>query len=120
MKHTGGTGRHFGRRARRRSAPLVAGIVVLAALASSCAYVARVSVGVGAEPNDRSIDAALSADGRYVAFASDAENLVVGDQALTADNLAVERVARRKLRIRRREVHIVGRSGVERYGLKRR
>ena len=40
----------------------------------------RVSVGPGgAQANSASFDPAISADGRYVAFSSDASNLVAGD-----------------------------------------
>ena len=40
----------------------------------------RVSVGDGGEQaNAESLDASISSDGRYVAFASDADNLVAGD-----------------------------------------
>ena len=40
---------------------------------------------VGAEANDWSWSAAISADGRYVAFVSDASNLVAGDTNGTSD-----------------------------------
>ena len=40
----------------------------------------RVSVSsTGAQGNDHSLDPAISSDGRYVAFSSDASNLVPGD-----------------------------------------
>ncbi|MGO1078164.1 hypothetical protein [Inquilinus sp. CA228] len=46
----------------------------------------RVSVsGTGAEADSRSTQADISADGRYVVFASFASNLVAGDVALTND-----------------------------------
>ncbi|MFI0486162.1 TolB family protein [Actinomadura sp. 9N215] len=46
----------------------------------------RVSVsGTGAEGNGRSLDPSISADGRYVAFTSEASNLVAGDANGTFD-----------------------------------
>ena len=46
----------------------------------------RVSVNSsGAEGNDLSVDTSISADGRYVAFYSEASNLVAGDTNGTAD-----------------------------------
>jgi Tol biopolymer transport system component len=46
----------------------------------------RVSLGVrGAQSNEISSEPALSADGRYVAFASDASNLVPGDTNRSSD-----------------------------------
>ena len=59
----------------------------LALLASAtlvgCAFVTRVSVTptAGVEPDDRSFDPVTSNTGRYVAFASDAENLVTNDSS---------------------------------------
>ena len=54
----------------------------------------RVSVSsTGAEGNDYSNFAAISADGRYVAFASRASNLVPGDTNGTNDVFARDRVA---------------------------
>ena len=48
--------------------------------------IARVSVAPGgAEANDQSDLPAMSADGRYVAFASEASNLVVGDNNTVCD-----------------------------------
>ncbi len=39
----------------------------------------RVGLGVAGQGNDASFDPSVSADGRYMAFSSDATNLVVGD-----------------------------------------
>jgi RHS repeat-associated protein len=56
--------------------------------------VERVSVGNGGvQANDWSSHAAVSSDGRYVAFASLASNLVAGDAAGTADVFLRDRVA---------------------------
>ena len=69
------------RRGRTRGAgSAVSGALVAAMLmASSCAYVARVSVATTGEPDAASSDISLSNDGRFVAFASEATNLVSGD-----------------------------------------
>ncbi|MDH3754567.1 MAG: hypothetical protein OEU32_11910, partial [Acidimicrobiia bacterium] len=64
------------------TAPRLASIVFIVALATSgCAWIARASVdsaGNQAGGGD-SVFAAVSGDGRYVAFSSDATNLVAGD-----------------------------------------
>ena len=54
----------------------------------------RVSVGPGgAQANSDSFDPAISAHGRYVAFASYASNLVAGDTNDTGDVFVRDRVA---------------------------
>ncbi|OGT31992.1 MAG: hypothetical protein A2W28_11800, partial [Gammaproteobacteria bacterium RBG_16_51_14] len=52
----------------------------------------RVSVSGGTQANDASDSPALSADGRYVAFYSDATNLVTGDSNGTGDIFVHDRV----------------------------
>ncbi|MET0497420.1 MAG: malectin domain-containing carbohydrate-binding protein [Steroidobacteraceae bacterium] len=46
----------------------------------------------GAAPNGRSFDTAISADGRYVAFSSDASNLVPNDANVSSDVFVHDRV----------------------------
>jgi Tol biopolymer transport system component len=54
----------------------------------------RVSVGTGgAEADGYSYSPAISADGRYVAFASDASNLVMGDDNEASDIFVYDRVS---------------------------
>jgi Tol biopolymer transport system component len=54
----------------------------------------RVSVGTGGtQGNDHSYSPSISADGRWVAFASDASNLVPGDTNATGDVFLRDRVA---------------------------
>ena len=54
----------------------------------------RVSVGTGGtQGNDHSHSPSISADGRYVAFASDASNLVAGDTNAAGDVFLRDRVA---------------------------
>lgn len=79
----------------RRHGTATIGMVVLALLATSCAFVARVSVTptAGVEADGDSIDIVLSSDGQIAAFASYAENLVAGDDngekdIFVRDNLA--------------------------------
>lgn len=68
----------------------------------------RVSVGSdGAEGNDESWEPAISADGRYVAFASYADNLVAGDTNSTSDIFVRDRQAGATVRIS------VGSSGAQ-------
>jgi len=58
------------------------------------ARIERASVaGNGGDPNDHSFDPALSADGRYVVFASDAGNLISGDSNGWTDVFVRDRVA---------------------------
>ena len=77
--------RHDGARSPRthpfnRLALVVLVALGVAALAEAQPFVTRVSVASdGTQGNDLSALAALSADGRYVAFASYASNLVAGD-----------------------------------------
>ncbi|MGI9603460.1 MAG: TolB family protein, partial [Acidimicrobiales bacterium] len=56
-------------------------LVLLALLASSCAFVSRVSVTptAGVEPDGDSIDVVVSNNGQFAVYASYAENLVAGD-----------------------------------------
>jgi Tol biopolymer transport system component len=54
----------------------------------------RVSVdSTGADPDGDSQDPAVSADGRYVAFASEAGDLVAGDENSTTDVFVFDRMA---------------------------
>lgn len=54
--------------------------------------VARVSVsGLGSQANNRSFDASMSADGRYVVFSSEANNLVPGDTNTAFDIFLFDR-----------------------------
>ena len=60
----------------------------------------RVSVGPGgAQAGGDSYDPALSADGRYVAFASDAPDLVPGDTNSATDVFVYDRVAKTTTRV---------------------
>src|SRR5439155_349059 len=53
----------------------------------------RVSVdSTGAQASDRSVNPAISADGRFVAFASDATNLVPGDKNSVTDVFVHDRL----------------------------
>lgn len=68
----------------------------------------RVSVGMGGADSDNpSGQPDISADGRYVAFSSDASNLVVGDTNSTSDVFVRDRLADETSRVS------VGRSGAE-------
>ena len=61
-------------------------IAVIALLSGGCAWIERISIsGSGTQGNARSSVAALSANGRYVAFASAASTLVPGDTNGVAD-----------------------------------
>jgi Tol biopolymer transport system component len=59
----------------------------------------RVSIGAAGQGNGSSSGPALSADGRYVAFTSDASNLVPGDTNGTSDVFVRDRLARRTWRV---------------------
>lgn len=62
--------------------------------------ITRVSVGLGgAEANHASRDVAISADGRYVAFASGASNLVSGDTNETDDIFVYDRQTAQMTRV---------------------
>ena len=64
-------------------APLVAAALLLAAAPAQAGGTERVSVGPhGRPPNGSSLGAAVSADGRFVAFSSSATNLLPGEPAL--------------------------------------
>jgi Tol biopolymer transport system component len=87
--------------AKLRPVALAVFVVALAFVSSGCAWMIRASVtGSGAQANGWSGGPALSDDGRFVAFPSDATNLVPGDtnnetDIFVRDNLtqAVERVS---------------------------
>ncbi len=53
----------------------------------------RVSVGAGGQANSDSLSPAISADGRFVAFESNASNLVAGDTNATDDVFVRDRLA---------------------------
>jgi len=60
----------------------------------------RVSLAPGGiQPNDRSLQASVSGDGRYVAFTSAASNLVPSDTNLTTDAFVRDRVAQTTERV---------------------
>jgi Tol biopolymer transport system component len=85
--------------ARSRPAAL-AGLVLAAAAAVPVAAVELVSVaGTGAQGNFQSRYPVVSADGRYVAFESDATNLVPGDTNAATDIFVRDRVAGTTVRV---------------------
>jgi Tol biopolymer transport system component len=60
----------------------------------------RVSLGAGdAQPNDASMAASISADGRFVAFTSAGSNLVAGDTNGVADGFVRDRWSRTTVRV---------------------
>jgi Tol biopolymer transport system component len=60
----------------------------------------RVSVGAnGVEGNGDSYEAAISSDGRYVAFSSEADNLVAGDQNFAYDVFVHDRTTGATVRV---------------------
>ena len=75
--------------------------VLLAVVASGCAWVERVSVdSAGHQANDASYqDLSVSADGRYVAFSSFASNLVAGDTNDITDVFVRDTAARTTTRV---------------------
>jgi Tol biopolymer transport system component len=79
---------------RRGSLALMSSLaVVLAVPAAAAADIERVSVGpAGAQSNAASGSAAVSRDGRFVAFASEAANLMAGDSNGAADVFIRDRV----------------------------
>ena len=87
-------------RPRARSRALLVAALALALLASALPSALsaqggteRVSVdGAGGDPDASSFAPAVSADGRYVAFASDASDLVARDGNSTTDVFVVDRV----------------------------
>lgn len=71
-----------------------------AALPLEAQVITRVSVDFsGVQGNGGSRDAAISSDGRYVAFTSDATNLVPGDTNGVADIFRVDRVTNTVIRV---------------------
>jgi len=71
----------------------------------------RVSVDSnGREGNGESVSPSISADGRYVAFVSRADNLVVGDTNGTADVFVHDRETRRTIRV---SIATDGREGLD-------
>jgi Tol biopolymer transport system component len=76
------------------SRPQVVMLALVGLLASGCTFITRASVdSAGGDPNDNSSEVSVSGDGRYVAFASDATDLVPGDGNAARD------VFRRDLRV---------------------
>lgn len=59
----------------------------------------RVGVGVGGEPNGPSLAPVVSADGRMVAFSSEASNLVPGDRNGVMDVFVVDLARARTIRV---------------------
>ena len=60
--------------------PRLVGLAMVVVLAAGCDFVERVSVDTaGGDPNSVSFHPAISADGRYVAFWSSANDIVPGD-----------------------------------------
>jgi Tol biopolymer transport system component len=82
------------RRATRRFAPVLAAIAVThGATADAVQETTRVSVdSAGVESNDRSLLPSLSADGRFVVFTSDADDLVANDLNGVSDVFIHDRV----------------------------
>src|SRR5436190_22972539 len=62
---------------RERAVVILAAIFVV--VASACTATARVSVGANGETNGYSFSPTVDRTGRFVAFESDATNLVTGD-----------------------------------------
>ena len=74
-----------------RRALAMSGVLVL--LTSGCAWMQRVSVdSAGGQAAGGSFSASISGDGRYVAFQSDAANLVAGDTNDAGDVFVRENV----------------------------
>jgi len=59
----------------------------------------RVSIGANGQANGSSYDASISPDGRYVAFASDADNLVSGDTNSQPDIFVRDRASHTTSRV---------------------
>lgn len=77
------------------------GLTDLFATDRTTGVTSRVSVGVGGAPaNAASSNPSLSRDGRYVAFISEASNLVVGDTNGVADVFVTDRLGRHEPRAR--------------------
>ena len=75
------------------SAPVVEMVFIVAASAQFPGTIARVSIASdGTDGNGESGNSVLSADGRYVAFTSLADNLVAGDANGTADIFVRDRL----------------------------
>jgi hypothetical protein len=89
-------------RARLRASPIVVSLLALvgAGAPAAAALTTRVSVSsAGAEADGASDCPALSADGRYVAFRSQATNLVPGDTNGVADVFVHDRVTHTTTRV---------------------
>src|SRR5262245_9355622 len=68
-------------------------ILTLASTSTLAQVTSRISVGPGgAEGNRNSLGAQVSADGRYVAFDTEASNLVPGDTNLRQDVFVYDRL----------------------------
>ena len=81
----------------QRFAPL---FVCLALAAPAAAQYARVTIGLGnVPPNGTNGAGVLSADGRYVAFESDASNLVAGDTNQSTDVFVRDRLTSTTTRV---------------------
>jgi Tol biopolymer transport system component len=81
-------------------AALLAGLALPAAGTLAAGETVRVSVAPdGAEGNDMSLSPSISADGRYVAFESDATNLVAGDTNRRWDIFVHDRQTRTTTRV---------------------
>lgn len=79
---------------------VVSSILPSAAKAKGWSVIDRVSVSsTGLAGNKDSFYASISANGRYVAFSSDASNLIWGDTNKTADVFVFDRLTRRTERV---------------------
>jgi Tol biopolymer transport system component len=75
--------------------------------------VERVSVGAATEANDRTVSVTISADGRYVAFASDASNLVLGDSNGARDVFVRDLTAQTTVRVSQTRTGVEGNGASE-------
>jgi Tol biopolymer transport system component len=79
---------------------LLVSSIAASSLAAQSDPRSRVSVGSnGVEGNGDSYQAAISSDGRYVAFSSDADNLVAGDQNFAYDVFVHDRATGTTVRV---------------------
>jgi Tol biopolymer transport system component len=95
---------------RRRIAVVIAAAAVPAAFATAAgaSQLERASVSsAGTQANRYSFETSVSSDGRFVAFGSNASNLVAGDLNAVADVFLRDRVARTTQRVS------IGAGGVE-------